>query len=73
MFNSIQKKIEAEKMMTKIVEINEHNVAYGKTMGKLRNRINVKLVSNKKGYLKWTSKPGYYVTENIWQLFNCDT
>ena len=25
----------------------------------LRNRINVKLVSNKKDYLKWTSKPSY--------------
>ena len=30
---------------------------YGKTMKNLRNRINAKLVSNKKDYLKWTSKP----------------
>ena len=36
-----------------------NNVVYGKTMENLRNRIVVKLVSNKKGYLKWTSKPSY--------------
>ena len=35
------------------------NTAYGKTMENLRNRIDVRLVSNKKNYLKWTSKPGY--------------
>ena len=28
-------------------------------MKNLRNRINVKLVSNKKDYLKWTSKHSY--------------
>ena len=28
-------------------------------MENLRNRINVKLVSNKKDYLNWTSKPSY--------------
>ena len=36
-----------------------NNAIYGKTMANLRNRIDVKLVSNKKGYLKWTSKPSY--------------
>ena len=36
-----------------------NNAVYGKTMEKLGNRIDVKLVSNKKGYLKWTSKPSY--------------
>ena len=25
----------------------------------MRNRIGVRLVSNKKGYLKWTRKPSY--------------
>ena len=28
-------------------------------MENLRNRFDVKLVSNKKDYLNWTSKPGY--------------
>ena len=35
------------------------NNVHGKTMEKLRNRIDVKLVSNKKDHLKWTSKPSY--------------
>ena len=36
-----------------------NNAVYGKTMQNLRNRIDVKLASNKKDYLKWTSKPSY--------------
>ena len=36
-----------------------NNAVYVKTMENLRNGINVKLVSNKKGYLKQTSKPSY--------------
>ena len=35
------------------------NAAFGKTVENFRNSINVKLVSNKKGYLKCTSKPSY--------------
>ena len=36
-----------------------NNVVYGKAMENLRNIIDVKLASNKKDYLKWTSKPSY--------------
>ena len=34
-----------------------NNAAYGKTMEKLRNKIDMRLISNKKDYLKRTSKP----------------
>ena len=36
-----------------------NNDAYRKTVENLRNKIDAKLVSNKKDYLKWTSKPSY--------------
>ena len=36
-----------------------NNVVYGETIKNWRNTINLKLVSNKKVYLKWTSRPGY--------------
>ena len=36
-----------------------NNAAYGKIIETLRNRINVKLVSNEKDYLKCTSKPSF--------------
>ena len=32
---------------------------YGKTMENLRKRINVRFVNNKKGFLKYTSRPAY--------------
>ena len=35
------------------------NVVHGKTMESLRNRKDVKLVNNKKDYLKWASKPSH--------------
>ena len=35
------------------------NAIYGKTLENLRNRIDVRLLNNKKTYLKWTSKPSY--------------
>ena len=35
------------------------NVVYGKTIENLTDRIDVNFVSNKKYYLKWTSKPSY--------------
>ena len=36
-----------------------NSAIYGKTMENLRNRIDVKLVNNEKGYLKCTSQPSY--------------
>ena len=36
-----------------------NNVVYEKAMKNLRNRITIKLVSNKEDYLKWASKPSY--------------
>ena len=38
------------------------NAAYGKTTKKLRNKIDLRLVSNEKYYFQLTSKPSY-----IWQ------
>ena len=35
------------------------NAVYGKTMKNLRYKIDVRLVRNEKGYLKWTSKPSF--------------
>ena len=60
-FNT-QRKIEAEensdkdgKVWYKLMD----NAVYGKTMEKLRNRIDVKLLSTKRDYLKWASRPSY--------------
>ena len=36
-----------------------NDAIYRKTMGNLRNRVNVELVNNKKVYLKCTRKPSY--------------
>ena len=36
-----------------------NNDMYSKIIQKLRNKVNVKFVSSKKDYLKWTSKPSY--------------
>ena len=45
------------------------NAVYVKAMENLRNKIDVKLVSNKKDYLKWTSKPSHMshkIFDNDW-------
>ena len=36
-----------------------NNAVYENTMKNLRNRIDIKLSSNEKDYLKWTSRPSY--------------
>ena len=35
------------------------NAVYGKAMAKLKSKIDRRLLSNEKGYLKWTAKPKY--------------
>ena len=40
------------------------NVVYSKTMKKLRKRINIRLVNNRKGFLEYTSRPTY-ITDKI--------
>ena len=50
-----------------------NDTVYGKTMGNLRHRIDVKLVSNKKRLFKIDIQTKLYVKQNIWQLFSHDT
>ena len=54
----MQKSIDAEKNARdgKALYKLMNYAMYGKTMEKFRNRINVKLGSNEKDYMKWTSK-----------------
>ena len=62
MLNSTRKKEQKQKNDDKdgkVLHKLVNNAEYGKTMENLRNRIDLKLVSNKKDYLKWTSKPSY--------------
>ena len=40
------------------------NSVYGKTMGNLRKRINVRIVNNKKDFLQYTSRPTH-ITHKI--------
>ena len=62
MLNSTQKRIEAGKNGDKdgkaLYNLMKNSI-YRKKIENLRNRIDVKYVSDKKDYLKWTSKPNY--------------
>ena len=42
-----------------------NNVVYGKIMENLRKRVDLRLASNKKYYLKWTLKPSYMSQKHI--------
>ena len=57
MSNLTQKKKKKGSKDGKALYILMNYDVYGKTMGNLRNRIDIRVVSNKKVYLKWTSKP----------------
>ena len=62
MLNSTQKRIEAGKNGDKdgkaLYNLMKNSI-YRKKIENLRNRIDVKYVSDKKDYLKWTFKPNY--------------
>ena len=58
-----QKKKKMETEMEKSCTNSWEMLYMKKTKKNLRKRIDVKLVSNKKGYLKWCY--GLYVTQNI--------
>ena len=66
-----QKRIEAGKngdKDRKALQKLTNYAVYGKTVEKLRNRIDARLVSNKKDYLKWTSKPSYMSQKKIFKM-----
>ena len=62
MSNSVHKKTEAEKNGDKdgkTLHKLMNNAVYGKTIESLTNRVDVRIVINEKGHLKWGSKPNY--------------
>ena len=69
MLNSTHKKDQKQKKGDKDGKALKDNAVYGKTMENLRNRVDVKPVSNKKDYLKWKSilnpKSKLYVSQDI--------
>ena len=70
-FNT-EKRIDVEKDGKALYKFMK-NAVYGKTMEKLRNRIDVKLVSNKKRLFTMDIQSKLYVTWNNWQRFSCNT
>ena len=42
-----------------------NNNVYGQTMDSLKNSIDVRFLSNRKDYLKWTSKPSVCYKEYL--------
>ena len=50
-----------------------NNAVYGKTMGKLRNRMDVKFVRNRTEFLKWILKLSYVVHKMFDNEFSCNT
>ena len=71
------KRTEAENNDGKVLHKLLNNAVYGKTMENLEsiesNRINEKLVSNKKDYsFKMDIQTKLYVTQNAWQWFSGD-
>ena len=72
MLNSAQKKSNQNKNEDKdgkALHKLMNNAVYDKAMENLRNRINLKLVSNKKTYLKRTSKPSYMLQNSQKQSY----
>ena len=69
MVNLIHKKDQKQKKNDdkdeKALNESTNNAIYEKTMKNLRSRIDIKLSSNKKDYLKWTSKPSYMPQEEF--------
>ena len=63
MFNSIHTQKNKNKKIGdkdgKVLYKLMNNAVYGKTIENVRNRIDVKVASNRRDYLKWTSKPNY--------------
>ena len=48
-----------------------NNSVYGKRMGNLRKRINVRLVNNAKDYKKYVSKPSFVSQKAFSKNFCC--